>query len=315
MKVTNMKRLLMLAVVIATMATSGFAKGVNIGVVVPDQTTDGVSASAFKSLGTKLERMISSNGGTTENSGNIVLFPVLNFVKDDLIEGGMRNINNIEIELTIKAVSMNANTVFGTVTWTLQGKGYGKSQAVQEAFNKLASSDQKFAKFYETVTPKIEKYFVANRSSLLAKAKSLAAQGQYEEGMAMLYDYPQGAAGYNEVQTTISSIYKQCLKANCSKAIQQARARFAVQDYEGAVALLSDVEATSGCATEANALSNQIRQKINSDQKAERQQELSRQRIAASVEKARINAVSNMVSAYYRSRPRVTYNTLIVHRW
>lgn len=301
--------------IVACLAAGGtMAQGVNLGVVVPEQTTNEVNTNVWKSLGTRLERMIAANDGTALNSGNIVLFPVLNFISDDLIEGGMRNVNSVEMELTVKCVSMNSNTTFGSTTWTLTGKGYGKSQAVQEAFNKLRVNDPQFTTFYKSVRPKVEQYYAKNRSSLVAKAKSLAAQDQYEEALALLYDYPQGASGYNEVQTTCSSIYKQYLKANCSKVIQQARAKFAVQEYEEAAAILSDVDATSGCASEAKTLSDQIRAQINSQQKAERQQELEKARISANVEKARVKAVSNIVTAYYKSRPRVNYN-VVVHRW
>lgn len=291
------------------------AQGLNLGVIVPDETIDGVDAKSYKSLGTKLERMVTACGATSVNSGNLVLFPVVNFISDNLIEGGMRNIYSCEFELTVKAVSLSNNTTFGSVTWPLKGKGYSKSEAVREGFGKLNQNDGRFASFFSEIRQKIEKYYISNRSSLIAKAKTLATQKQYEEAISLLYEYPSGIAGYNEVQTTLGNIYKQYQTANCSQILQEARAKYATQDYETAAALISDIDATSSCASDAKNLSNQIRQKINSDQAAERAQALEERRITASVEKTRINAISNMVSAYYKRRPRVTYNTIIVRRW
>jgi len=291
------------------------AQGLNLGVVVPNETTNGIDTNAFRLLSTRLERMITNQGATSINSGNNVLFPVINFISDDMIEGGMRNIYSVNFELTVKAVSLSSNTTFGSITWELKGKGYSKSEAVKEGFGKLPINDPRFASFFTEIRPKIENYYVRNRSSLIAQAKTLATQKQYEEAMSLLYEYPIGISGYTEVQGALSSIYKQYQNANCSQILQEARAKFAIQDYEAASALITDIDATSSCASEAKTLSNQIRQKINNDQAAERAQELEERRISASVEKERIKAVSNIVSSYYKSRPRVTYNTIVVRRW
>lgn len=309
-----MKHLLIIALaVISSLCVS--AQGLNLGVVVPEETVDGVDAKAYKVLGTKLERMITTCGATSVNGGNHVIFPVINFVSDDMIEGGMRNIYSVEFELTAKAVSLSTNTTFGSVTWTLKGKGYTKSEAVREGVNKLMANDARFSSFFRGVKSKIEAYYVNNKTSLIAQAKTLATQKRYEEAASLLYEYPTGVAGYKDVQTALNNIYKQYKTANCSQTLQEARAKFAMQDYETAAALIADIDATSSCAGEAKTLSNQIRQKINSDQAAERAQALEEKRIASSVEKARIKAISNMVSAYYKRRPRVTYNTIVVRRW
>lgn len=309
-----MKNILIILLCAFTSLTT-YAQGLSLGVVVPEETVDGVDAKSYKTLGTKLERMVTTCGASSVNSGTLVIFPVVYFVSDNLIEGGMRNIYSVEFELTAKAVSLSNNTTFGSVTWTLKGKGYSKSEAVREGFNKLTSNDPRFASFFADIRKKIESYYISNRSALIAQAKALATQEKYEEAISLLYEYPSGIAGYNDVQATLGNIYKQYQTANCSQILQEARAKFATQDFETAAALIADIDATSSCAAEAKSLSNQIRQKINSDQAAERAQALEEKKIAASVEKTRIKAISNMVSAYYKSRPRVTYNTIIVRRW
>lgn len=291
------------------------AQGLNLGVIVPDETVDDVDAKTYKSLGTKLEKMITTCGATSVNSGNIVLFPVITFIGDNLIEGGMRNLYSVEYELTVKAVSIRNNTTFGSVTWHLSGEGYSKSEAVRKGLNKLNTNDPRFSSFFYDVRRKIELYYISSQKAIIAQAKTLATRKQYSEAISILYEYPSEISGYKEVQTTLRSIYKQFQTSNCSQILQEARAKFAIQDYETASALIADIDATSSCASDAKNLSNQIRQKLNSEQAAERAQALEEKRIAASVEKTRINAISNIVSSYYKSRPRVTYNTIILRRW
>ena len=290
------------------------AQKINIGVVVPDNAIDGVASSVFSSLSTKLERMITNCGGTSVNNGNIVLFPEFNFVNDDMIEGGMRNIYSVNVEMTVKAVSLKSNNSFGTVSWTLKGKGYSKSEAVKDGLNRLEVNDPKFEHFYSGIRSKIEKYYVNNRAAIMTQAKSLAAQQQYEEAIALLYDYPSGISGSSEVLDLLTSVYRKYQTANCSKALQEARAKFAVQEYEEAASIIADIDATSSCAGEVKALSEQIRNKINADQAAEQEMEMQKYEIDASVERARWKAIGRIASDYY-DRWYVPYSTIVVRRW
>ncbi|MBR1916492.1 MAG: hypothetical protein IJ832_01365 [Bacteroidaceae bacterium] len=298
----------------AVMFSSIGAQKINIGVVVPDNAIDGVASSVFSSLSTKLERMITNCGGTSVNNGNIVLYPEFNFVNDDMIEGGMRNIYSVNVEMTVKAVSLRSNNNFGAVSWTLKGKGYSKSEAVKDGLGKLNTDDPKFGHFYNDIKTKIEKYYVANRAAIMTRAKSLAAQQQYEEAIALLYDYPAGISGSSEVLSLLTSVYRKYQTANCSRALQEARAKFAVQEYDEAASIIADIDATSSCANEVKALSEQIRNKINADQVAEQEMEMRKYEADASVERARWKAIGRVASAYYY-RWYVPYNTIVARRW
>lgn len=291
------------------------AQEINIGVVVPEETMEGINVTTFNSLQTKLERMLNNCGATSVNRSRIVLFPTFNFISDDVIEGGMRNINSVEIELTLKVVSCDTGNIFGSVTYDLKGKGYDRLQAFKDCLNSLRADDSEFKVFYSDIKDKIKRYYVSNKDDMIKQAQSLAVQKKYEEAIALLYEYPTGVDGYAQVQDVISDIYIQYQANNCSKILQQARARFAVQDYATASALLEDMEGSTPCSEEARALSNQIRKQILSEQAKQRAQKLEEKKIAASVEKSRIRAVSAVMTAYYQSRPRVTYNTIVVRRW
>lgn len=297
-----------------------YGQGVNIGVLVPESDVDGVSASVFKTIGNKVERMIHQAGGTSVNSGGILMIPEIEFIEDNKIEGGMRKIYDVEVEIIVKCIQYSNKTTFGSVSWELKGNGYSRSEAVKNAVNKLNIDDAKFKNCYADIKKKINSYYVSNKSAIFARAKSLAAQQQYEEAMAVLYEYPEGADGYESAQENIRSIFKAYQNANCSKLLLEAKAKFATKDYYGASALISEIDATSSCASEASSLSAQIRKQINADEQAQRQMEihkdkmqLEHHKVNASVEKERIKAVSNIVSAYYKRR--VTYNTVIVNRW
>lgn len=291
------------------------AQGICLGVVVPDEPEDGISKAAFKKLGTRLERLLTNQGAVCVNSSNIVLFPVINIKNNNncIIEGGMRNIYHVEFELTIKCVSMASNTTFGTVTYDCVGDGYDKGEAVSNGFSNI---NKKFGAFYADVKKKVEEYYTANKAALLAKARSLVQQQKYDEAMAILYEFPQGCEGYEEIQKELAGVFRSYQTKNCSQALQAAQSCFATQDYEGAAAILGTIDATSSCSGDVAALQEKIRAKINqdiADQKAEERADKDR---AERMEKARLNAVTKVMTSYYNSRPRVTYHAVTVHhRW
>ena len=308
-----MKRLVVIALFVGFIIPV-LAQGINVGVVVPNENRDGVNQSVFNMLSTKLERMITTGGACSVNGGDIVLFPVFDYTSDEVIEGGMRNINSVNFDLTVKVISISGHTTFGIYTWSLKGKGFSKSEAVRDAVNSLNTNDVGFAIFLTGVKTKMEKFFISNRKSMIAQAKTLATQKQYEKAIALLYAYPSSLSGYSEVLSAMNTIYKQYQRDNCSQVLQQARAMFATHDYEEAQALIYDLDASSPCAKEAKTLTNQIRQQINSDIAAERADAVTRMKIAADIEKSRINAFAYIVSSYYKYHP-YSYDTLITVTW
>ena len=260
-------------------ALSLHAQMLNIGVLVPEESIGGIDGKVYASLGLKLERMVNSCGAASANSGNIVIFPVIDITDEKRIEGGMRNVNSVEFELVVKAVSLHNDVTFGSMTWSLKGAGYNKSEAVKDGIGKLYADDRKFSAFFYNIREKIEKYYIVNKNFLMAQAKSLAARKQYGEAIYLLYEYQQGVAGYSDVQQAIENIYKQYQTENCSQILQEAKAQYAIRDYYEAAALIADIDATSSCAPDANALSKKIRQSIDADKEEERNYELTQQKI------------------------------------
>lgn len=297
-----MKRILLFLFSLGIFASELFSQGLNIGVVVPEEDSEYITASAYRTLNTKLEKLINGCGATSVNSGNIVMFPVVDIVGDNLIEGGMRNIYSLQVDITVKVVSLISNTTFGSITWELKGNGYSKTEAAKNAFNKISVSDEKFKDFYKNIKIKIENYYVGNRATILAQAKKLAAQKKYEQALAMLYEYPSGISGDSDVQSEITKIYKQYQIANCSQILQEARAQAANKNYDEAVALIAEIDATSSCASDAKALSTQIRNQKEGD-------------VSSYVVIDRDQRISNIVAAYNKANNMVQYKTVTSRKW
>ena len=285
---------------------------VNITLVVPDEL-DELDSHSFNVLKNRLEQMMSHCGVQSSYDANIVMYPVVTIMEKEVIGGSMEKLFRYNIELTLHVVQPEVNTNFGSTSWNLYGDGFSASKALVSAINRLNRNDQKFIHFVEQIKHKVVNYYVSNRSALISKAKTLASQGQYEEAMGILSAYPQGVAGSAEVDAELLKIYKRYSTANCSQMINQARALYAKQDYDQALAILGDVDATSSCASEAKALETQIGSRIVSEQRREEARQERAEQREYNLEKARLSAARDIAVAYYKRRqPKITYNSIYI---
>jgi hypothetical protein len=307
-----MKKILMFFVLIAVNAYMLAQGEFTIGVVVPEQDELG-DVFTYKMLLTKLEQQMSQTGVSSEG-GNIVLYPIINIIKSDVVKGGIKDIHKVEVEMTLNVTEQNSKLLFGNEVWKLNGFGYSSQQeALRNAFSQMNPNDEKFAKFINLIKEKIKDYYINNRISIIKKAENLASLKQYEEAMALLYEYPQELQGANSIKDELLSIYIKYQKDVCGQLIQNAYGAIANQNYDSAIDYLIQIDYQSPCSNEALKLIKQINIKLEKERlQSIRIQEMQKQR-AYNLEKFRITAIKSIVKSYYqRTWPNVTYETVVL---
>lgn len=285
---------------------------ITIGLVMPEEELDGVKPDAYKLLQSKLEKMLTASG-VSAFGGDFVMYPVVNIIEENLIEGGIKNFFKIKIELTLNVANLTSKTLFSSESWPLIGTAERvKSDAVRNAFNQLKGNDPHFKDFVEKTKNKIYEYYESNKNIILAKASSLASSGEYEESIALLVSYPSQVSGFNEAQSLLRKVYLKYINANGARILNEARATFATKNYEQAVNLAAQIDPESSHYSEAKSLIEQVRSTINKEQAAAHQRAMKALEIAADVEKTRINAAASVARAFY-SRRVVHYNMINIH--
>ena len=310
-----MKTKLLLLVALLCISSSVDAQDeISIGMVFPDKD-ETLDQQSYKLLQSKLQQLMSNNGVDASDQSDFLIYPVVNVVSDELVEGGMQTLHRYDIELTFNVLQYSTRAMFGSTTWSLHGDGFSVSKAFMNAVSSISRNDPRFERFISDVKQKIVNYYIGQRDALIRKAETLAAQGQYEEAIAVLTPYPSGIAGSNEIDSHITGIFVRYQKANCTQSLQRARAAFAARDYDKALALVADLDATSSCASQAKQLTEQIRRQVNSDHQAELKRQERWEQQAASLEKERIRAARDVAKAYYqRTYPPVTYHMIYHYR-
>ena len=311
-----MKRLFLLLINLCLIAPLFAQSDITIGLVMPESELDGVKPDAYKILKTKIEKILTSSG-VGSYGGEIVMYPVVTVVEEQLVEGGIKNFYKVKIDLTLNVVNPSTKTLFLSDTWSLAGSAARvKSEAVKNAFSKLNQNDPKFKEFLDKAKIQIINYYDSHKDAILANASKLASTGQYEEAMAILAGFPHNASGYAESQNLSKQIYIKYIDHNAAKILNEARGALAQKNYEKAVNLASQINPESSHYKESVAIMNQVRSAIKSDEDAENKRiEADKKRamqaleIAADVEKNRTNAIASVAKAYY-GRKVVNYNNV-----
>lgn len=285
---------------------------ITIGLVMPTEEIDGVHPDAYSLLQSKLEKMLTSTG-ISSFGGNFIMYPKVNIIEEDLIEGGIKNFFKVKIELSLNVVNWNSKTLFSSESWPLVGTAERtRSAAVKNAFSQLKGSDPHFKAFIEQTKSKIFEYYESNKNAILKNASTLASAGEYEQSIAILSSYPSQVSGYNEAQTLLSKVYSQYINANALRILNESRAAYATKDYELAVNLAAQIDPESSHYNEAKSIINQVRSTVNSEQAVANQRAMKALEIAADVEKNRVNAAASVARAYY-NRQVINYNVVRIY--
>lgn len=283
---------------------------ITIGIVVPEQQKE-MDANAFRLLATRLNAVMGVNGVSSETNGTFVIYPVVNILDQKLVEGGLRNITMVEVELSLFVKQVVTHTLFGSCSKILKGNGRNLSDAIRNAFSGMNTRDNVYSQFLTQTKEKIANYYLENKANLLSQAHQLAANQQYEQALALLTTFPQNLKGANEVQAAAIEIYKKYQNQVCAQMILKAEAAISLQNYEEAAFILASIDTESVCHSDAMKLIKKVEDTIKADQKAEQELEEKLLNKKISLEKRRIDAIKEIATAYLSNQPQITYTQII----
>lgn len=260
----------------------------------------------------KITQLLSNNGiiSTDYNSG-FILQPKIIINSNDVVEGGMQNINvtNMTLQLLIK--QEQSNLIFSSLSKNIKGTGKNQNLAMSNGINSLSATDPELIAFLEKGKEKILNYYTTNCTLIMTKSSTLEKSGKYEEALALLMSIPEAATCYTTAQAKSIAVYKSYQRKNCASNINQANASIASQDYSSALAFLTDIDTESPCEAQRSQLVKNIENKITAEEKKQWNLHLKIYNDAVSLEKHRINAIKDIAVSYYRSQRRPN-QTIIV---
>ena len=191
---------------IVLLATSIQGQDFSIGVLVPDEE-QGLSIAQSNLLRSRMELLCTNNGIAVVNAPDgFFLYPVISIVSEEVAEGGMRNINTIKAEVSLSVRRINGN-VISTVSKTISGSGYSRSQAVISLIQSLNVTEPLYAQFISNAKNAMVNYYQSQCKQLLIQANQYAAIEDYRAAIATLYQIPTNAPCFTSVSEEMSKYY------------------------------------------------------------------------------------------------------------
>lgn len=287
--------------------TSG---NVSVCVVVPERS-EYLTSSQLNRLQTKLEQITVVNGVAALSNSSFVVYPVFEVNESKLIEGGLKNVVKTSAGLTLFIRQLDSHLIINSVSMNLHGTGFSKDESIINALLSVNPQDASLKSFIAEGKQRIIRYYKDNYTNIKTKAKALAGQQQYEAALALLMSYPEELPGYESIINDAITIYTQYINYNCSRLLSDAKGLVAVNDYDGAVSLLSQIDPSSKCSKEATALVLSIQKEIDSEIAFEKklvQQELQAQ---IDLDKRRVDAIKEIAKAYASNQPKIYYTQIV----
>ncbi len=221
-------------------------------------------ADAVKSLGTKLNQMVTQNGfGST--SGQFVLTAnVVTLDKQATATAPVQYV--IDLEVSLFVLNVMEGVIVDEMSYTVKGIDRLENKAVIKAINTINARTPQVRTFMEGVRGKIIEYYNTRIPAIITKAKSLAERNEYEEALYVLSAVPESVDQYPMVAEQMSAIYLKKIDRDATAALQEAKGYVAVRDYDSALTALLAVDPSSSKSAEAFALIEQIKAKLDADE-------------------------------------------------
>lgn len=314
-----MKRILLFIIALnAFLSVYPQTSSISIAVVVPKQEMT-LDRNTFSILKNKVSSAMTMNDVSTAMYSGIVLYPTLNVVNQQTVEGGMRKIQVIELELNLNIKQTITETSFSSFSQKFRGEGFSVDEAKRNAISKIDPSSYAFSNFIKTTQGRIIDYYNKNTQVLITKAKSLVSTQQYSEALALLTTYPETLDGYEAVSNTAISIFKQWQIQNCSQLLQRAKGEITLDNIENAIAILTSIDVTSPCGEEASEMIKSVKAHLDKEkeeaikkEEKERAETLSmlqsEKKAEYELEKLKIKAVKEMAKSYFENQPTYIFN-------
>ncbi len=276
-----------------------------ISVAMPGNgTLDSNTKSILKN---KLLSIVSAQGVAGTEYGAIIIVPEVNVTNSSTVEGGMRRIISVDMEITVTIRNMITNTVFSTIQMESSGEGYSYKEAERSAIGKINASSPEYISFVKMAKSRIIKYYETNTTTLVAKANTMASQEQYDEALALLSAYPESLSGYQKVSKAMIEIFSKCQTQYCSQILMSAQAAYSRQDYEEAAELASMVDSQSSCAPQAKSLLSSIKSSLNKEYADAIEMEKEKMMSDERIKTAQINAIRDIASAYFKRQTEFVF--------
>jgi hypothetical protein len=241
-----------------------------IDVLVPPQVED-IPDQAQALLENKLMEVAVKNGlGGSGPSPRFVLTAKMTVLTKD-VTPTVPPMEAYTFQIYLYIVDCVDQIVVSTTTISSKGAGNNKNKAYLQGLRGINTSNSELERFMKTGKQKIIEYYNSRCDFVLAKAKSLAAQNQFQAAIATLSGIPEVCKDcYMKSLEQIAPIYKDYIDHDCQVFMNMAQSIWASNPTAAgaadAGAVLCLIDPDSKCYGDTKGLISKMEQKVQKDE-------------------------------------------------
>jgi hypothetical protein len=232
---------------------------ISMSVVLP-VNIEGLSESQLSRLESKIVEALTDNGLAAEGySKNFIIYPKFEINSETETKGGMKKLITIDASLSLFIKQPAKDLIFSSVSIGLQGTGFDRNEAINEAISTFSPSSPKISEFITKGREKIIKHYETNCPVIIRSALSDKNLKKYESSLSTLLTVPEEVPEcFERAQAEALIVFKELQKQQCEQFIQQAKAHSASQNYDAALLYLGYIDPSGPCASQSQQLLSQI---------------------------------------------------------
>ena len=271
-----------------------------IAIVIPRQA-EPLDEAQLARLGNKMLEYATRSGiSASSGSSPIALLPNIAVDREDVVEGGMKNITVVSADITFFIKNLETGIIYSSISKRIRGSGTNYQRALNDCISKISFQQDEFSKFISNGRDKISDYYRANCSSLLAKAETSAKTQQYDEAFAVLASIPSTAGCYTAALATLEKFYPAYQKYHCQDLLNKANTLWSGHNYQDALTILFDLNVFgTDCNQDVLTLTQSIENRLTDNEMREWRLLKERFRTKAYLEEKRLEAIAAIGVAYY----------------
>ncbi len=243
---------------------------ISLNVFIPDQV-ERIPAGSKSLLVNKLTQAATKKGMAGGGpQGRFLLTANMDVLAKDVIAGAP-NKHAYQFEVSLFIVDFIDKNIVSSTSFEVKGVGNNENKAFTGAIRTIDLKNPTVDRFFDDGKQKIIEYYNSRCDFVIARAKALAAQRQFEDAMNNLASIPEVFKDcYMKAMNEIGPIYKVFADYNCQILINLATSCWAARpNSEGAQlagAVLSQIDPGSICYAESRQLISKMEQKVLKDE-------------------------------------------------
>lgn len=243
---------------------------ISLQVFIPDQVEripDGARSLLINKLTQATTQSGLAGGGPDQR---FLLTANMDILSKDVVPGAPNRFAYL-FEVSLFVVDFIDQNIVSSTSFEVRGAGSTENRAFTVAVRSLKPNHPKIEQFLDEGKQKIVSYYNARCDFIIARARSQAAQRQYEDALNTLVGVPEVSKDcYIKTLDEVGPIFKDFANFNCHRLMSIASSSWAASPNSNgaqrAGAVLSQMDPGSDCYAESLQLISKMEEKVLKDE-------------------------------------------------